>query len=119
MDEEVEADGANYSVGIRQLLCFARVLVSKRKLVILDEATANVDLTTEGNVQELVKSGFGDSTMFIIAHRLQTVRETDRILVLKNGKMEEFDSPDVLLKKKTGYFRRMWDLMESQKEKED
>lgn len=119
LDEEVDADGANYSVGIRQLICFARVLVSKRKLVILDEATANVDLTTEGNVQEMVKSGFPGSTMFIIAHRLQTVRHTDRILTLKNGRMEEFDTPDNLLKNPDGYFRKLWDVMEKSKEKVD
>jgi len=88
--------------------------------VILDEATANVDLTTEGNVQEMVKSGFPGSTMFIIAHRLQTVRHTDRIMALKNGHLEEFDTPDRLLNApeyKDGYFRRMWSVMENQKEK--
>lgn len=115
LDMDIESDGSNLSVGQRQLVCFARILVKKRKLVILDEATANVDLTTEGNVQEMLLQGFKESTMFIIAHRLQTVMHCDRIMVLKFGRIIEFDSPRNLLKTEGGYFRELWERMNQNK----
>ena len=77
---QIDADGSNLSVGEKQMICFARILLSRRKLVILDEATANIDLQTEGYIQKFLLNGFPDSTMFIIAHRVQTVLHCDKIL---------------------------------------
>lgn len=81
LDENIDADGVNKSIGIRQIICFARILVNPRNLVILDEATANVDMTTEGAVKGLLREGFPNSTMFIIAHRLESVQHCDFIMV--------------------------------------
>jgi ATP-binding cassette subfamily C (CFTR/MRP) protein 1 len=108
---QIESDGQNLSVGERQIICFARILLSRRKLVILDEATANIDLQTEGCVQDFLLSAFEESTMFIIAHRVQTVMHCDKIMALRFGEIIEFDSPQNLLAKENGYFRDIYDRM--------
>lgn len=94
LEMQIDSDGSNLSIGEKQIICFARILLSRRKLVILDEATANIDLQTEGYIQNFLISGFSDSTMFIIAHRVQTVLHCDKILVLRFGEIIEFDTPE-------------------------
>lgn len=79
----------------------------------MDEATANIDLKTETNVQKFLTEGFESSTMFIIAHRLQTVLHCDRIMVLRYGQVIEFDTPQNLLKIEDGYFKDMYNRMNS------
>lgn len=77
----IDTDGGNLSHGEKQLICFSRTLVSKKKLIILDEATANIDIKTEESIQKAVEDEFENSTMLIIAHRIQTILHCDRIMV--------------------------------------
>ncbi|XP_051883066.1 canalicular multispecific organic anion transporter 1 [Pristis pectinata] len=106
LQHEVSEGGENLSVGQRQLLCLARALLRKSKILILDEATAAVDLETDGLIQSTIRSQFADCTVLIIAHRLLTVMDCSRVMVLDAGKILEFDSPSVLLQSK-GHFYHM------------
>ena len=80
-------DGSNLSAGEKQLISFARTRLDRKKIMVLDEATANIDLKTEENIQNCIKEEFTDTTMLIIAHRIQTIMDCDRILVLEKGKI--------------------------------
>ncbi|XP_078361814.1 ATP-binding cassette subfamily C member 4-like [Oculina patagonica] len=99
LDHELLEHGANVSVGERQLICLARVLLQQNKIIILDEPTAHVDPDTEQTIWRIVREKLKDSTVITIAHRLNTIRDCDRILVLKNGEVDEFDRFDVLVNK--------------------
>jgi ABC-type multidrug transport system fused ATPase/permease subunit len=98
LNDEVSEGGTNYSVGERQLMCIARAAINSTKILILDEATAAIDLPTHNRIQEFLKERFTDTTMIIIAHRLDTVMECNRVLVLDTGSVAEFEDPKVLLK---------------------
>lgn len=97
LDVELGEDGGGLSVGQRQLLCIGRALVRRSKVVVMDEATSRVDGATDQLIQETMRECFRGVTVLTIAHRLDTIRDSDRILVLKNGRVEEFDAPEVLL----------------------
>ena len=99
LDHELLELGANVSVGERQLICLARVLLQQNKIIILDEPTANVDPETEQTIWSIVRDKLKDSTVITIAHRLNTIRDCDMVLVLKNGEVDEFDRFDVLVNK--------------------
>jgi ABC-type multidrug transport system fused ATPase/permease subunit len=114
LDYKVDAGGANFSQGERQVICFSRTLINKRKLIVLDEATANIDITTEQCIQKAQETEFKESTMFIIAHRINTVMNCDKIMVLKFGELMEFDSPENLLKNEDSYFKQIYDKMVEQ-----
>lgn len=116
LDYRVDAGGANFSQGERQVVCFSRTLINKRKLIVLDEATANIDVKTEMAIQRAQNSEFKESTMFIIAHRINTVLECDKIMVLKFGELMEFDSPQNLLQNEDSYFKKIYDKMVEQNE---
>jgi len=90
--------GTNLSVGERQLVCLARALVQKSKIIIMDEATANVDFKTDRLIQEVIRDKFKDSTVITIAHRLNTIIDYDKLLVLDGGRVAEFDKPEVLIR---------------------
>jgi len=90
--------GTNLSVGERQLVCLARALVQKSKIIIMDEATADVDLKTDRLIQEVIRHKFKDSTVLAIAHRLNTIMDYDKVLVLDAGRVVEFDKPEVLIR---------------------
>lgn len=105
----VEVDGGSLSAGERQLVCFSRTLINKRRLLILDEATASIDIKTEESIQKAIKEEFNDSTMIIIAHRVQTIIHCDRIMVMASGKIVEFDTPGNLLKKTGSYFKEIYE----------
>lgn len=96
--------GNNLSVGERQLVCLARVLLQNNKIVILDEATANVDFKTDRLIQEVIRTKLKDVTVLTIAHRLDTIIDYDRVMVLEKGRVVEFDKPSVLLNKRGSYF---------------
>ncbi|KAJ3015528.1 UNVERIFIED_CONTAM: hypothetical protein HDU68_012690 [Siphonaria sp. JEL0065] len=97
LDAVVNAGGDNLSVGQRQLMCLSRAILRKSAVVVLDECTANVDLETDHQIQKTLRETMKDATIFTIAHRLNTVIDSDRILVLDNGSVVEFDSPATLL----------------------
>ena len=93
LDFKVEEDGKNLSVGERQLICIVRAILRRSQVVILDEATANIDVVTEKNIQRLIDEELKGATLLTIAHRLNTVINSDKILVLNEGKLVEFDIP--------------------------
>ena len=97
LDHELMEHGANVSVGERQLICLARVLLQQSKIVILDEPTAHVDPDTEQTIWNVVREKLRDSTVITVAHRLNTIKDCDMILVLKNGEVDKFDRSDSLL----------------------
>ncbi|KFO89441.1 Canalicular multispecific organic anion transporter 1, partial [Buceros rhinoceros silvestris] len=102
----VSEGGENLSVGQRQLVCLARALLRKAKILILDEATAAVDLETDHLIQTTIRSEFADCTVLTIAHRLHTIMDSNRVMVLQAGRIVEYDSPEELLKKQ-GVFSAM------------
>lgn len=103
----VADSGGNLSQGQKQLLAMARALLSHNHIVIADEATASVDFAADRAIQQVIRDRFKDNIMLVIAHRLTTIAEFSRVLVLDAGKVVEFDTPAKLLAKKDGYFYRM------------
>ncbi|XP_024082084.1 multidrug resistance-associated protein 5-like isoform X2 [Cimex lectularius] len=107
LDTKVIFGGDNLSSGEVQQLCLARVVLKKTKVMIFDEATSSLDLSTESVVQQTIFQGLSDCTVLIIAHRLETVKSCSRILVIDNGKVAEFDEPAVLLQNHNSLFCKM------------
>uniref|UniRef100_A0A7S3CY71 ATP-dependent transporter ycf16 n=1 Tax=Palpitomonas bilix TaxID=652834 RepID=A0A7S3CY71_9EUKA len=109
LDCEVKPNGENFSLGQRQLLCMARALLRESKIILMDEATAAVDMKSDLAIQKLLRSEFQDCTVITIAHRLNTIIDADKILLMKDGRMEEFDSPAALLSNKDSHFGKLVD----------
>ncbi|XP_036327746.1 multidrug resistance-associated protein 4-like isoform X1 [Rhagoletis pomonella] len=109
LDYMVTQRGSNFSVGQRQLLCLARAILRNNKVLVLDEATANVDPQTDALIQTTIRTKFKHCTVLTVAHRLHTVMDSDRILVMDDGRAREFDIPHLLLKKQGGALRQMVD----------
>jgi len=99
LDHEVSEYGENFSAGQRQLLCLARAMLQSTKVLLLDEATSSVDFDTDQVVQDTIRASFQDTTILTIAHRINTVIDNDRILVLDSGNIAEYDRPIKLLSK--------------------
>ncbi|KAF8309909.1 P-loop containing nucleoside triphosphate hydrolase protein [Clavulina sp. PMI_390] len=109
LDSKVASGGGNFSLGQRQIIALARALVRRSKVLILDEATASLDNTTDTLVQETLKTEFRDATLITVAHRLQTIMHADKIMVLDAGNIVEYDSPKNLLKIEGGAFKALVD----------
>lgn len=105
LNHECSEGGENLSVGQRQLLCLARALLRKTKVLVLDEATAAVDMETDNLIQSTIRSQFEDCTVLTIAHRLNTIMDYTRVLVLEKGEMAEFDSPSNLTAQKGAFYK--------------
>jgi len=97
LNSSVAESGQNLSQGQRQLLCLARAIVARPKIMVLDEATSAVDKTTDSLIQRSIREEFNESTLLVIAHRLSTIADFDRILVLDDGCVVEYGTPKELL----------------------
>lgn len=107
LDAPVAEDGQNWSVGQRQLACLARVLLKKRRILVLDEATASIDTATDNLVQRTIREETGNCTVITVAHRIPTVIDNDLVLVLDDGKIVEYNSPKLLLENKFSSFSKL------------
>uniref|UniRef100_A0A8C6CVH4 Multidrug resistance-associated protein 4-like n=1 Tax=Moschus moschiferus TaxID=68415 RepID=A0A8C6CVH4_MOSMO len=107
IDTELAESGSNLSVGQRQLLCLARAILRKNKILIMDEATSNVDPRTDELIRKIIHGTFVQCTVLTITNRLSSVVDSDRIMVLDSGKLEEYDKPHVLLHNKNSLFYKM------------
>ncbi|KAI9752146.1 MAG: hypothetical protein M4579_005746 [Chaenotheca gracillima] len=105
LSSTISESGLNLSQGQRQLLCLARAIVARPKLMILDEATSAVDMSTDALIQQSIREEFTDSTLLVIAHRLSTIVDFDKVLVMAEGKVEEFDTPASLMEKKGEFWK--------------
>ncbi|PVD18354.1 hypothetical protein C0Q70_20903 [Pomacea canaliculata] len=113
LDGMVEENGKNFSMGERQLLCLARTLLRKSKILVLDEATASIDTRTEVLVQHTIRECCRDCTVLTIAHRINTIWDCDKVLVMEDGKPVEYNQPSVLLQKSQSKFKAMFDAMKA------
>ncbi|XP_064101349.1 multidrug resistance-associated protein 1-like [Macrobrachium nipponense] len=107
LNTTIDEGGSNLSIGQRQLVCLARALLRKAKILVLDEATAAVDLDTDNLIQETIRREFADCTILTIAHRLHNIMDSDRVMVLDKGFIAEFSTPSDLLSNKHSIFYGM------------
>ncbi|XP_021287483.1 ABC transporter C family member 3-like isoform X1 [Herrania umbratica] len=107
LDSSVTENGENWSMGQRQLVCLGRVLLKKSKILVLDEATASVDTATDNLIQTTLREHFSDCTVITIAHRITSVLDSDMVLLLSHGLVEEYDSPTRLLENKSSSFAQL------------
>lgn len=107
LEMNVTEGGAPFSAGQKQLICMARAILKNNKILVLDEATANVDPETDALIQQTIRKKFSDCTILIIAHRLDNVMDCDKVMVLERGSIIEFGGPDELLKNDEGHFYAM------------
>ena len=104
---ELNESSSNLSVGERQLVCLARALLQQNRIIVIDEATANVDFETDRKIQETIKQNFSECTVLTIAHRLDTIMGNDRVMVLSGGTVIENDSPNNLLLRRNSAFAQL------------
>nr|XP_025975233.1 multidrug resistance-associated protein 4 isoform X3 [Dromaius novaehollandiae] len=107
METQLAESGSNFSVGQRQLVCLARAVLKKNQILIIDEATANVDPRTDEFIQKTIREKFAQCTVLTIAHRLNTIIDSDKIMVLDAGRLKEYGEPYILLQEKDGLFYKM------------
>ena len=113
LSKHISQGGHNLSQGQRQLLCMARAVVSRPKVLVMDEATSSVDMKTDAAIQKSIRHCFKDSTLIVVAHRLSTLADFDKIFVLEAGRIIECGSPEVILLRKGAF----WDLVQESGEK--
>ncbi|XP_060810578.1 ATP-binding cassette sub-family C member 4 isoform X2 [Amyelois transitella] len=107
LDFKVSEGGSNFSLGQRQLVCLARAILRGNRILVLDEATANVDPKTDEFIQRTIRKRFAECTVLTVAHRLNTIMDSDRVMVMDSGRLVEFDHPYKLLTNPEGYFAKM------------
>ncbi|KAG0056100.1 hypothetical protein BGZ83_006361 [Gryganskiella cystojenkinii] len=107
LETPIIENGRNFSLGQRQLFCIARAILFQSRILVLDEATSAVDLQTDLLIQETIKKNFANCTVLMIAHRLNTIIECDKILVMEDGRVVEFEHPTKLIENKDGYFHSL------------
>ena len=107
LNHDISEGGGNLSVGQKQLVCLARALLRRSRVLVLDEATAAVDVETDDLIQETIRKEFNDCTIVTIAHRLNTILDYDMILVMENGVIREYDTPKALLENSESMFYTM------------
>ncbi|XP_068082959.1 ATP-binding cassette sub-family C member 4 [Anabrus simplex] len=107
LDWKITDRGSNLSVGQRQLVCLARAILRNSRILVLDEATANMDLETDALIQKTIRRKFQECTVLTIAHRLNTIMDSDKVLVMEGGTVVEYDHPYVLLQNKDSYFSKL------------
>lgn len=107
LDCLIDKDGGNLSLGQRQLICLARAILQHNNILVLDEATASIDSTTDALIQKTIRIKFKDCTVLTVAHRLNTVMDSDKILVINEGEVVEYGNPYTLLKQGEGFFYNM------------
>ncbi|XP_053563814.1 ATP-binding cassette sub-family C member 4 [Bombina bombina] len=107
IETQLAESGSNFSVGQRQLVCLARAILRRNQILIIDEATANVDPRTDELIQKTIREKFADCTVLTIAHRLNTIVDSDKIMVLDSGRVKEYDEPYNLLQNKESLFYKM------------
>ncbi|KAK9870715.1 hypothetical protein WA026_008286 [Henosepilachna vigintioctopunctata] len=107
LDMKVSEGGSNFSVGQRQLICLARAIVRNNRILVMDEATANVDPQTDFLIQESIRRNFKQCTVLTVAHRLNTIMDSDKVIVMDAGQLKEFAPPYELLQNSDGFFSKM------------
>ncbi|KAF9165068.1 hypothetical protein DFQ26_000661 [Actinomortierella ambigua] len=107
LDTPIIENGRNFSLGQRQLFCIARAILFQSRILVLDEATSAVDLQTDLLIQDTIKKNFAHCTVLMIAHRLNTIIDCDKILVMEDGRVVEFDRPAKLIQQEKGYFHAL------------
>ncbi|GAA5837403.1 hypothetical protein JCM5353_002686 [Sporobolomyces roseus] len=107
LDAEVAEGGSNFSTGQRQLVCMARALLRSSRILLLDEATASTDLETDELITQTIRTEFSESTLLVIAHRLRTIVDFDKVMVLDKGRILEYDSPATLIKDPNSQFHSL------------
>ncbi|EYB87408.1 hypothetical protein Y032_0263g589 [Ancylostoma ceylanicum] len=107
LEASMHEGGANFSVGQRQLVCLARALLRNSRILVIDEATANVDPRTDALIQRTIRESFSHATVLTIAHRLNTIMDSSRVLVLKDGEVAEFGPAYELLQKRDGILKSL------------
>ena len=104
LDFIIQEGGENLSVGQRQMVCLARALLRQTKILVLDEATAAIDMETDDIIQKTIREHFVDCTVITIAHRLKTILDYDQVLVMAQGKSIEHDTPKALIEKGGAFY---------------
>jgi ABC-type multidrug transport system fused ATPase/permease subunit len=107
LETQVSAGGASFSQGQRQLIALARALLRRSSILVLDEATSSIDFATDAKLQSTIRKEFTDTLFLTVAHRLQTIIDYDRLIVLDGGRIVEFGTPWQLIQKENGRFRNM------------
>ncbi|KAJ1385405.1 P-loop containing nucleoside triphosphate hydrolase, partial [Sesbania bispinosa] len=107
LDSSVVEDGANWSMGQRQLFCLGRALLRRSRILVLDEATASIDNATDLILQKTIRTEFADCTVITVAHRIPTVMDCTKVLAISDGKLVEYDEPMNLMKREESLFRKL------------